>query len=43
MKVCNREVTVLVPIRKHHVDDIGFAAYINTDVKSVYGNHFLSL
>lgn len=43
MRVCNREVTVLVPIWKHHIDDIGFAAYINTDVKSVHGNHLLSL
>lgn len=36
MRVCNREVTVRVTIREHEVNDIGSAAYINTDLKWVH-------
>lgn len=42
-RVSNREVTVLVTIKKHQTNGIEFAAYINTGVKSVHCNHLLSL
>ena len=36
MRVSNREVAVLAAIRKHQVNEIGFAPYINTDVRNVH-------
>ena len=36
LRVSHREVAMFAAVRKHQIDDIGFAAHINTDVKWVH-------